>query len=249
MTDPTPKTTAKSAAQFDTSQFQEVIDALHSRSKQYEATAKNYVIAIGISIAIGFGVFVLAGTIAAIDEVDFYNETKGISNKLYIVQGKLDKIAATKDQKDVISPPISNEIQLVLKDIEEATAATKRLESSFQADAKETESIHRRHLISTVTTRISAASLLAFLVAILANLYRHNVRLAAFYNSRYDAMRLSKSTGLAAFEKNSKLLFPDGLDVGKNPNTPTKQTMEFAKEILKLFSSKYKGVKIKGDSN
>jgi hypothetical protein len=243
MNEPIAKTPPKTSLPFDTSEWGAVVDEVNARAKHHSLLAQRFSYGIAAAIVIGFGIFVLAGTIAAMDEVDFYNESRAISMRLSIAQSKLEKLGSQPAEKGASSAVDPLQVQAALSEVAAAANATSRLEAKFHPDAKDLEEMHRRHLISTVATRISAASLLAFLVAILANLYRHNIRLSAFYSSRLDALRLSKATGLAAFERLSKNLVPDGLDVGKGPDTPTKQAIEFVRAISKSASSEAKSAK------
>lgn len=243
MTEPATKSPPKTTPPFDTSQWEQVLRDIETRAKNHSSLAQRFSHGIATVILVGFGGFVFAGTIAAMDEIDFYGQTHAISIKLSTAQAMLEKLAPQTAEKSTSSPADPTQIQATLSAITDAAKATSQLENILRPDKKELEEVHRRHLISTVTTRISAASLLAFLVAILANLYRHNVRLSAFYNSRLDALRLSKDTGLTSFERLSKGLLPDGLDVGKGPETPTKQALEFIKAISKATDSESKSAK------
>jgi hypothetical protein len=238
MTDVPTKPPTKASPPFDTSEWDNVIKEFEARASRHDTQAKGFSTAIFIAALVGFGAFVFAGTITAFDTVDFYTETQSIKHELNLARVVLEKIPTNSN--GAIDMP---KVQDALTKVQSAADAASRMEQSSQPDGKELEEIRRRHLISTVTTRISAASLLAFLVALLANLYRHNVRLAAFYRSRVDALKLTKQSGVAAFERLAKSLLPDGLDPGKGPETPTKQAVEFAKAIAKATSSESKSAK------
>lgn len=243
MTESVTKSPPKTTLPFDTSQWEMVLQDIETRAISHSSRAQRLSYGIATVIVVGFGGFVFAGKIAAMDEIDFYSQTNIISIKLSIAQAMLEKLATQTAEKSASSPADPTQIQATLSAIADAAKVTSRLETIFHPGEKELEEAHRRHLISAVATRISAASLLAFLVAILANLYRHNVRLSAFYNSRLDALRLSRATGLTSFERLSKGLLPDGLDVGKGPETPTKQALEFIKAISKATTSESKSAK------
>ena len=74
----------------------------------------------------------------------------------------------------------------------------------------------------TTVIRVAILALLAFLLQLLVNLYRYNMRLAAYYSARADALVLSFSERhdlwrlIDAFS-------PDSLDFGRAPKSPTQQ--------------------------
>ena len=67
--------------------------------------------------------------------------------------------------------------------------------------------------------RISVISLIIFFIQILMQLYKYNSRLIAFYGSRRDALMLSSGDANTT-EIFSKILMPNGLDFGRQPNSP-----------------------------
>ncbi len=78
-------------------------------------------------------------------------------------------------------------------------------------------------------TRFGPIILITFLVSILTPLYRYNLRLAAFYDGRADAlMLLSTSLKSNGFISLAGALSPS-LDFGKAPQTPIEQLIELAR--------------------
>jgi hypothetical protein len=74
-----------------------------------------------------------------------------------------------------------------------------------------------------------------FLVQILVTLYRYNIRAAAFYDGRADALLLARSEDLE-LGKLVELFTPTALDFGKMPATPLHSALDVAKSALKSTS-------------
>jgi hypothetical protein len=89
-------------------------------------------------------------------------------------------------------------------------------------------------LVSTVSTRVGAALILFFLVQILVSLYRYNAKLAAFYDSRADAILLAGDGDEQVLEKYVKMLSTENFDFGEPPNTPAEHLAEIAKEAVRV---------------
>ncbi len=87
-------------------------------------------------------------------------------------------------------------------------------------------------LASTLSTKIGSAAILLFLVQILVNVYRYNVRLAAFYDARADGLELATGTSDLPLDKLIGALSPDGFDFGKAPPLPIQVAAELVKEVL-----------------
>ena len=84
-------------------------------------------------------------------------------------------------------------------------------------------------LIQTSVTRFGVVLIVVFLVQILVNLHRYNMRLAAFYFGRCDALLLSKQT--VSLREFIDILSTDNLDFGKPPKTPAEE----AKSVLEAW--------------
>lgn len=134
---------------------------------------------------------------------------------------------------------ITAEITKISTRIDDLDSSLKSFVQSAADSAKLSEDTNKHLLISSLTTRISAASLLAFIVVVLVNLYRYNVRLAAFYISRLDTLRLvGRTYDAKAIEQIAKLLSPDKLDIDKMPESPTKQVIDLLKEVAVVVKGK-----------
>jgi hypothetical protein len=215
-----------------------VVRDLETRVKRLEWNAGLSLCLIVGSIVIGFGVFVLAGTIAANEQVSFYREVKAIEFNLTQNQTALDRVfTQVKETKDG-NANFAEELAKIGARMEQLAGSLRLLESSLPDTLKDSEDANRRLLISSITTRVAAASLLAFLVVVLVNLYRYNVRLAAFYRARSDALRLADGHSPTVLEKIAKLLSPDKLDIDKMPESPTKQVIDLLKQVAVVARGK-----------
>ena len=108
----------------------------------------------------------------------------------------------------------------------------KTLESSGKQDWTD-------KLISALS-RLAVLGLVVYLVQILVNLYRYNMRLSAFYDARADALVLLTVSGNApkAIRDGSIThlavgLSPEALDFGQSPQTPIQSALDLAKEVIK----------------
>jgi hypothetical protein len=86
--------------------------------------------------------------------------------------------------------------------------------------------------ISSLSTRIGSVLILIFLVQILVNLYRYNIRLAAYYDARADALQLVGSKDEKTLNEYVKVLSPETFDFGKQPRSPADNVMDLLKEVL-----------------
>ncbi len=74
--------------------------------------------------------------------------------------------------------------------------------------------------------------ILLFLAQILVTLYRYNVRAAAFYDGRADALLLARNEDLE-LGRLVELFTPTTVDFGKMPATPSHSVLDAAKGVLK----------------
>jgi hypothetical protein len=88
-------------------------------------------------------------------------------------------------------------------------------------------------IISTLATRIGSMFILIFLVQILVNLYRYNIRLAYFYDSRADSLEMARSGNRHDLKSLIELWSPDQLDFGRQPKSPAEYGFQLAQDWLK----------------
>ena len=85
--------------------------------------------------------------------------------------------------------------------------------------------------LSPVLVRFGAVFILMFLTQTLINLYRYNIRIAAFYDSRADILELS-SVVPEVLHNIGDTLSPDSYDFGKPARTPAQHAVDLAKELV-----------------
>ncbi|MGJ3242548.1 MAG: hypothetical protein ACFE0O_06290 [Opitutales bacterium] len=119
---------------------------------------------------------------------------------------------------------------------EHLVALTSQMNQSLQSELDTQvplqESDATSILISTLSTRIGALLILVFLVQILVSLYRYNIRLAAFFDARADALELSPGMNASDVESLIRVLSPENVDFGKSPASPTQHAVDLARELL-----------------
>ena len=93
-------------------------------------------------------------------------------------------------------------------------------------------------LISTAITRIGAVLLLIFGAQVLINFYRYNLRLAAFYDSRADALELLADGNIKRLALLVSAFSADQIELGGAPKTPTQEVVDAAGAIASVSSKK-----------
>ncbi|HKP96538.1 MAG TPA: hypothetical protein VJ385_12340 [Fibrobacteria bacterium] len=86
-------------------------------------------------------------------------------------------------------------------------------------------------LIAVNLLRVSSGLLLAFMIQILVSLFRYNIRLSHYYESRADALELMEDGDESAFEKLVSVLSSEKFEFDKL-NGPADQMMELAKTAI-----------------
>ena len=88
--------------------------------------------------------------------------------------------------------------------------------------------------LNTTVTRIGAVLLLIFGAQILIGFYRYNLKLAAFYDARADAIELLDGGSLEDLPALVATLSADQIDMGKSPNTPTEETARLLEALVEI---------------
>ena len=85
------------------------------------------------------------------------------------------------------------------------------------------------HVIETNATRIGVLATMFFLVTILVPQYRYSIKMANFYQARYDSLEmLPEKIGAEDFERVVSIMTPN-IDFGKSPPTPWVHILEVVK--------------------
>jgi hypothetical protein len=88
------------------------------------------------------------------------------------------------------------------------------------------------YIAATFLTRIAILAILVFLVRILIDLLRFNMRLGAFYASRTDSVRIWNGAKLEDLKRLTELFTPIGVDFGKEPRHPIDYMLDALRSIL-----------------
>jgi hypothetical protein len=93
-------------------------------------------------------------------------------------------------------------------------------------------------MVSTAITRIGAVLLLIFGVQVLINFYRYNLRLAACYEARADAIELLGDATIESLPPLVASLSADLIAFDKPPKTPTHELADLAASLAELRKQK-----------
>ena len=164
---------------------------------------------------------------------DIIEHLKGVQNPLQILKRlKAEGLEYTLRQNS-IQQQIETmnirymELQQLLSELPDDTRNTPETSSSSRFE----DFFGRPTII-----RFGIMFFIAFLLQLLVSLYRYNMRLAAYYDARGDALFFAaaaqeeqkESAGLDAL---TEIFSPDSVDYGRSPNMATKQIIEVAKSL------------------
>jgi hypothetical protein len=121
---------------------------------------------------------------------------------------------------------------------------TEVLDRNLQTQRNDENSTALHVLISSLATRIGAVLIVLFLVQILITLYRYNVKLAGYCESRADALSIidDPSEFKQPLSALLALVYPE-LEFSRAPKTPASQILNVFKSVL--VRSEPRGDKIK----
>jgi photosystem II stability/assembly factor-like uncharacterized protein len=122
-----------------------------------------------------------------------------------------------------------------ISDLENGIAGIENSENRLaEQNSKDVSLIAGRDWLSfarSSVTRIGVVGFVIYFISLLSNIYRYNLRLAAFYHARADALSLMVPSAVA-FEVLVNKLAPDGLSFGKQTTGPADQAYELTKTAI-----------------
>lgn len=177
------------------------------------------------------------------------NQIVGISSLIHSEEEgsprSLLTISANKFQESISKTleMYGNDLQIRIRDIESITNPLNSIEENLQEiSTKFADGVNildgggnrlsYEIILREAMIRAGAIIILLFLVQILSNLYRYNIRLASFYDARADALLLIEFNAEQNFEKAVEILAPDQLDFGKQAKIPADHVVQLAKELI-----------------
>jgi len=89
-------------------------------------------------------------------------------------------------------------------------------------------------LLSTTIARIGAVLLLIFGAQILIGFYRYNLKLAAFYEARADALDLLNGESLGNLPAIVSTLSADQIEMGKPPKSPSEEVIKLVEALAEI---------------
>ncbi|TWB15290.1 hypothetical protein FBZ89_11569 [Nitrospirillum amazonense] len=149
---------------------------------------------------------------------DLDNELKKANEMLAI--GELTKTDVTQVER------YKNQSDTDLK-ILKSEAESARSANDIEGKYKDTDTIT---LIRTSLIRFGGVGVVLFLISILVPIYKHNIKLSAYYLARSDAISINSSLGTKNLKELTNILTPNYL-FEKEPNTPLN---EIARAISSL---------------
>jgi predicted PurR-regulated permease PerM len=205
---------------------QSLIDKLRERAHRLRIGAALTFALILLALAGGLFLFVYAGQISLRESASFdtlYRFNSDLSESL----DRLDYLYVAFGQSD--RPSLDSvERAALMSDIRDLKNAAESLPK--QITDEETPPVQT--VISTIVTRIGSVLLLVFLVQILVTLFKYNIRLAGYYDSRADALELLDDGNGPDLERIAAIFASESLDFGKAPPSPAQHAIDLAREII-----------------
>src|SRR5580704_16474191 len=101
-----------------------------------------------------------------------------------------------------------------------------------------------QQLIFTAITRFGTVVFIIYAVAVLLNVFRYVMKLAAYYEARAHALMLTKELGkdgTDALHKYAEILAAEKVDFGKEPSTPAENLIDLLKASKDIAITVTKG--------
>lgn len=221
-----------SSVVYNENNIHRVIDVLRDRVKNLRTAAIITMVFMAIAMVAGFGVFYDAGSIVAKENIDTYQRASSIRSTLIATQTEVKSLASQINDLDKEkSQEVSDKLGTLEKKIESIVPTADKIVEAMPEEQEQKKELNNRISIFSMITRVTVGILLIFLIQILVKMYRYNVRLAAFYEARADALQLASNLNSVAVERAAKLLSPEAIDFGEMPEPPSKQVIELVKQV------------------
>lgn len=92
--------------------------------------------------------------------------------------------------------------------------------------------------ITNLSIRLGVLAVVFFLVQILVTTSRYMVRVAGFYDARADALEIAHDMAIEDFERVVASLGPEGLEFGRQPETPLQVVADATKSAADIIKKK-----------
>lgn len=238
---------------------QRIVSELRQRASLLRLLAGGIMVGITLFALIGIGIFLGAGTTAqreilpssyrALEEVaDIRDQLRGLETSLKAEFNRRNaqpqgaetadragnRSASQKREEPLLTPEQISSSLTSLNAFNETV--NKRIDDLIQTRVVDSQAVVPI-LLSTVGQRVCIVVLLIFLLQILVPTYRYNIKLAAYYSARADALELLARVPDHTLDKLIPILSPDSLDFGRTVQSPTEHLIELVKEAARLGRS------------
>ena len=239
---------------------QRIVSELRQRASLLRLLAGGIMAGITFFALIGIGIFLDAGSAAQKEILPgsdrALNEVIDIRNRLRELESSLkpteadsrneqqqgthpaDRASSRSPSQRSVNPHLTPE--QISKSLADLNAFNQTVEKRV-ADLIQLRVVDNQAtfpiLLSGVSQRVCIVVLLIFLLQILVPTYRYNIKLAAYYSARADALELLARVPDHTLDKLIPILSPDSLDFGRTVQSPTEHLIELVKEAARLGRS------------
>jgi hypothetical protein len=194
-----------------------------------------------ITLLVGVVLIIFAGRLTSIDAESASNmsilrdEIASIDRSITDINSKISRLIhppKIANEPAISVPPDDIDIKNLLEE-KQALAERRNNAIHILKSIWETETTvsnrdklkDSNYVMATFLTRIGILAILIFLVQLLVSLYKYNTRIAAFYASRLDCLRIG-SGDVDKLRSLIELMTPINVDFGRDPRHPVETLME-----------------------
>jgi hypothetical protein len=226
---------AQSAASIegDSTAANSAIMALRDRADLLRTYAGFIMFGIIFFALVGILIFINAGYTAQEESSPALQEVRSVADSLGDIRQYLQNTDSGQTQR-VLTITSRDKMGEQLNSLDKFDKNVQDGIGRLQADWKDNKITV---LVSTVSQRVGIIVLLIFLLQILVPSYRYNIRLAAFYAARADALEILSTVPNNTLDNLIPIFSPDSLDYGRTVPSPTEHVVEMLKEVVKLGRS------------
>lgn len=188
-------------------QVSELIDTLRSRAKGLK---RNALISLGLMFFTLFGSMYIFIYAIQLTEIETFTR----------------KTAQTLEKKDLADrKDLPKNVQMHSRETLEKESGI-HTHQSLTAD---------QQFISMILNKIGALLILFFAIKLLVNLYRYNIVLSGYYDSRADILQMVNQYDVEQINTLGDFIAPEKIDFGAAPSMPTEQVINLLKGVTSNF--------------
>ena len=156
-----------------------------------------------------------------------------ITPEIAFVAKKLDEQAAilqslknVVDKSKATLESVQNEIEKNDSDLDAVKTSLSSIEASLTKTENEKANSDNITLIANIATRLGIILLMLFFVKFLVPLFSYNMRLAAFYDGKADALQITSTFDSGLIETFSNIFTPNEVYYGDSPKSLLEHAVE-----------------------